>query len=365
MSARISAFLRLKEPPLSVEQRHRLILRQLRDRGSVRLTELVRELGVSAVTLRRDVGHLADQGLLLRVHGGVTLPPSAEQAPAALSAAAAGLTIGMLVPSAHYYYPGVIKGAQEQAGRTGARLVLGISRYEEAEDRAQVRQLVEGGIDGLLLTPSRQPDESHVDWLAGLHVPTVLVERRTELAGPASTLDAVASDHAHGAYLGVRHLAELGHRRIALVAYPSPTTPRIKAGVLSGAAVLGMEVPREIVIDRERPVERLIAEVVRLVREDGVTGLVVHNDEDALSLVRHLGAAGVDIPGEVSMVAYDDEVATFCSPSLTAVAPPKMDVGRCAVDMLIRRVTQGPAASTRHLALLPKLRARESSAPPR
>ncbi|NUS05415.1 MAG: DeoR/GlpR family transcriptional regulator, partial [Nonomuraea sp.] len=326
---------------MSVEQRHRLILRQLRERGSLRLTELVEELGVSAVTLRRDVEHLADQGLLMRVHGGVTLPVATGPAPAGRPARTAGLTIGMLVPSAHYYYPGVIKGAQERAAQAGARLVLGISRYEDAEDRAQVGQLVEAGVDGLLLTPSRQPDESHVEWLAGLRVPAVLVERRTELAGPASMLDAVASDHAHGTYLGVRHLAELGHRRIALVAYPSPTTPRIKAGVLAGAAVVGLEPPAEIVIDRERPLEQLIAEVTRLVREGGVTGLVVHNDEDALSLVRHLGAAGVDIPGEVSMVAYDDEVATFCSPSLTAVAPPKMEVGRCAVDMLIRRVTEG------------------------
>ncbi|GAA2208902.1 substrate-binding domain-containing protein [Nonomuraea monospora] len=348
---------------MSVEQRHRLILRQLRDRGSVRLTELAEVLGVSLVTLRRDVEHLAGQGLLIRVHGGVTLPPAAEQAPA--GQAAAGLTIGMLVPSAHYYYPGVIKGAQERAAQAGARLVLGISRYEDDEDRAQVRQLVEGGIDGLLLTPSRQPDDSHVGWLAGLHVPAVLVERRTELAGPASMLDSVASDHAHGAHLGVRHLAELGHRRLALVAYESPTTPRIKAGVLAGAAALRLEPPRELVIDRERPVEQLIERVLRLVREDGVSGLIVHNDEDALTLVRQLGAAGVEIPGEVSLVAYDDEVASFCSPSLTAVAPPKLHVGRCAVDMLIMRITEGPATPGRHLALLPELRARESSAAPR
>ncbi|GAA0401524.1 substrate-binding domain-containing protein [Microbispora corallina] len=332
----------------------------------MRLSELAEELGVSAVTLRRDVEHLATQGLLVRVHGGVTLPPSpgADPVPGP-PASAAKLTVGMLVPSAHYYYPEVIKGAQEQAARAGARIVLAISRYEDDEDRAQVRQLIKDGVDGLLLTPSRQPDESHVEWLAGLGVPTVLVERRAELAGPASMFDAVASDHAHGAYLGVRHLAELGHRRIALVAYPSPTTPRIRAGVVAGARALGMDRPPEIVVDRARPLDGFVADVLRLVREDGVTGLIVHNDEDALSLVRNLGAAGVHIPSEVSLVAYDDEVASLCSPSLTAVAPPKGEVGRCAVTMLIRRMTQGASAPGRHLALLPELRVRESSAAPR
>ncbi|WP_214409308.1 substrate-binding domain-containing protein [Sphaerisporangium fuscum] len=349
---------------MSVEQRRSLILRQVRARGSVRLTDLVEELGVSAVTLRRDVEHLAGQGLLMRVHGGVTLPPSpaAGPSPGPGPAAAARLTVGMLVPSAHYYYPEVIKGAQERAAAAGARLVLGISRYEDDEERAQVRQLIKDGADGLLLTPSRQPDESHAEWLAGLPVPAVLVERRAEPAGPGSMFDAVASDHAHGAYLAVRHLAELGHRRLALVAYASPTTPRIRAGVLAGAQALGMERPAEIVIDRERALDLFIADVLRLVREDAVTGLVAHNDEDALSLVRNLTAAGVDIPGEVSLVAYDDEVARFCSPSLTAVAPPKAEVGRCAVDMLVMRLTQGVSAPGRHLALLPELRVRESTA---
>ncbi|MEV1176846.1 substrate-binding domain-containing protein [Nonomuraea sp. NPDC049784] len=344
---------------MSVEQRHRLILRQVRDQGSARVADLAEALGVSAVTLRRDVEHLAAQGLLTRVHGGVTLPRDTDVS----TPPASKLTIGMLVPTAHYYYPAVIKGAQEQAARAGARLVLGISRYDDAEDRAQVRQLVEGGADGLLLTPSRQPDDDHAEWLAGLRVPAVLVERRAELAGPASMLDAVASDHAHGAYLAVRHLAELGHRRLALVAYPSPTTPRVRVGLLAAASSLGVAVAQEVVIDRGRT-DELAAGVAGLVRDQGVTGLLVHNDEDALSLVRHLGAAGVAIPGEVSLVAYDDEVAAFCSPSLTAVAPPKEEVGRCAVDLLIARLTRGPAAPGRHLALLPELRVRESSAPP-
>lgn len=342
-----------------VEQRHELILRQVRDRGSVRLAELADSLGVSAVTLRRDVEHLASRGLLVRVHGGVTLPASAP-----LPTAAVQLTIGMLVPSAHYYYPAVIKGAQEQAAKAGARLVLGISRYEETEDRAQVQRLVGAGVDGLLITTSGQPDEGHVEWLVGLGVPAVLVERRTELGGPGSMLDAVASDHAHGAYLGVRHLVELGHTKLALVAYTSPTTPRIRHGVLAGASVLGVDRPSEIVIHRETPIEARAEEVLRLVREEGVTGLIVHNDEDALSLAQHLSVAGVDIPGEVSLVAYDDEVASLGSPSLTAVAPPKAVVGRSAVDMLVKRLAEGPSTPGRHLALLPELRTRESSAPP-
>lgn len=343
---------------MSVDQRHRLILRRVRDRGSARLADLAEEMGVSAVTLRRDVEQLAARGLLSRVHGGVTLPREIG-APAP---AGPPPTIGMLVPTARYYYPGVIKGARERAAALGARLVLGISHYEDSEDRAQVRQLVEEGADGLLLSLSGQPGETHATWLAGLRVPAVLVERRAEFAGQAPLLDGVASDHAHGAYLAVRHLAELGHRALAVVANPSPTTPRIRAGVLAGAAAMDLDPPAKIVVDRSQAPEDLVRGVLRLIRDGGVTGLLVHNDEDALSLVRHLSAAGVDIPGKVSLVAYDDEVAEFCTPSLTAVAPPKEEVGRSAVDLLVARLER-PGATIRHVALLPELRVRESTAP--
>ncbi|MFI6319671.1 substrate-binding domain-containing protein [Nonomuraea sp. NPDC050556] len=343
-----------------VEQRHELILREVRERGSVRLAELVDRLGVSMVTLRRDVETLAGQGLVHRVHGGITLPAAAETP---RPASDRSLTIGMLVPSATYYYPSVIRGAREQAERLGARLVLGVSRYDDLEDRKQAQQLVDGGVEGLLLTPSRQPDASHAEWLAGLGVPAVLVERRAELGGSASLLDAAASHHAHGAFLGTRHLAELGHRRVAMVTRRSPTAPRVRHGFLSAVADLGLEVPGEFGVDQEGPSGQQVSDVVEAIGAGRVTGLLVHNDEDALLLVQHLRIAGVRIPDDVSIVAYDDEVAALSDPPLTAVAPPKAAVGRSAVDLLVRRIEQGSSSPVRHVALLPELRVRESTAP--
>ncbi|MFI7444821.1 substrate-binding domain-containing protein [Nonomuraea indica] len=337
------------------EQRHELILREVRERGSVRLAELVDRLNVSMVTLRRDVEQLAAQGLVKRVHGGITRPDTVPEASSRRS-----LAIGMLVPSASYYFPAVIRGARERAERLGARLVLGVSRYDDDEDRTQVKQLVDGGIEGLLLTPSRQPDASHEAWLAELEVPAVLVERRAELGGPASLLDAAASHHAHGAYLGTSHLAGLGHRRLAMVSRVSPTAPRVRHGFVSAVRDLGLEEPAHLGMAQEGPTREQVAEVVAAIR-GGVTALLVHNDEDTLLLVQHLRAAGVRIPGEVSIVAYDDEVAALSDPPLTAVAPPKRAVGQCAVDLLVSRIEEGPEYPARQVELLPELRVREST----
>ncbi|MFC7716338.1 substrate-binding domain-containing protein [Nonomuraea recticatena] len=115
-------------------------------------------------------------------------------------------------------------------------------------------------------------------------------------------------------------------------------------------------------MEQDGPSDEQVAQVVRAIGDGSVTGLLVHNDEDALLLVQHLRLAGVRIPADVSIVAYDDEVAALSDPPLTAVAPPKAAVGRSAVDLLVRRIEQGSALAAQHVALLPELRVRESTA---
>lgn len=356
-------------------ERQELILREVRERGSVRLAVLAEQLGVSMVTLRRDVEVLAGQGLVTRVHGGITrTEPAPAPIPAQTPAAAAEpalavpaekqLVIGMIVPTATYYYPAVIRGAREQAERHGARIVLGVSRYDDKEARARVEQFEESGVDGLLLTPSRQPDARHERWLTSLPLPAVLVERTTELGRSASRLDSVASHHAHGAFLAARHLSDLGHEKLVSVTRPSPTTERVRQGFLAAVRELGLREPVQVDIGFDGPTGEQYAEVLAAMK-DGATGMLVHNDTDALLLAQHLQAAGVRLPEEMSLVAYDDEVAALSAPPLTTVAPPKEAVGRRAVDVLVRRMAEGPDAPGEHTVLLPELKMRASTAPPR
>ncbi len=348
-------------------ERHEMILREVRERGSVRLAVLAEQFGVSMVTLRRDVEVLAAQGLVTRVHGGITRaepkpPPTAAPAPAA--PAGHPRVIGMVVPTATYYYPAVIKGAREQAERHGARVVLGVSRYDDEEARARVDQLVHSGAEGLLLTPSRQPDARHERWLTTLPRPAVMVERQTELGRSASRLDSVASHHAHGGFLAAQHLAELGHRRLVAATRPSPNTQSVRQGFLAAVRELGLEEPVRMDIDLDGPTAEQCAQILTAWK-DGATGMLVHNDSDALVLAQYLRAAGVRLPEEMSLVAYDDEVAALGDPPLTTVAPPKEAVGRRAVDVLVRRLAEGPEAPAEHTVLLPELEMRSSTAPPR
>ncbi|MFE9403823.1 substrate-binding domain-containing protein [Streptomyces sp. NPDC006530] len=349
---------------MHAEDRHQAILRRLRERGSLRVTDFAEELKVSAVTVRRDVEALAERGLVARVHGGALLPDSASD-PAAPVVRPAGpsLVFGLVVPTADYYYPEVIKGAREAAAARGIRLVLGISQYRPEEERAQVRQLLAHGIDGLLIAPCGPVGDQ--DWLTALGVPFTLVERRSGDDVPGA--ERVVTDHAYGARLAVRHLAESGRTRIGLLLRAdSPHGALVQEGYLGGLASLGLPAPESLRFTITAPETDPVRRDAQLDAFTGAVGgglldaVLVHNDHDAIVLLPRLRARGLSVPGDLAIVAYDDEVAALADIPLTAVAPPKRAVGVAAVDMLAQRIAE-PTRARHHLSILPALTLRASS----
>ncbi|MFJ6657501.1 substrate-binding domain-containing protein [Streptomyces sp. NPDC091377] len=360
---------------MHAEDRHQAILERLRERGSLRVSEMAQVLSVSAITVRRDVESLAERGLLTRVHGGAVLRaglPGPRAHPVAVTPAvpprvarADGrpLVLGLIVPAADYYFPEIIKGARAAAAERGIRLVLGISQYDPEEERAQVRRMVEDGVDGLLITPCGPPDPT-----TGTGVPHVLIERRPDT--DAWGEERVVTDHAHGARIAVRHLAEAGREPIALLLREdSPHAALVLDGYLSGLAAVGLP-PGEAAVFRlpaphtdpaER--ERLFSAFADRAVSGTLTAALVHNDHDAIVAFQRLRARGVDIPRGLALVAYDDEVAALADIPLTAVAPPKRAVGAAAVDLLVHRLAT-PDRPAHRVSILPVLNIRESTVPP-
>ena len=382
--------------PLAVDRRAQ-VLDLLQRTGSARVSDLTEALGVTAVTVRRDIAHLADAGLVRRVHGGVTLlgadegdgtdrAPEQPQGAVATPRPAAGAgavgragtvggtgtvgragTVGMLVPSLDYYWPGVARGVEAAARARGLGVVLRGSSYESDDDRPQLERLVQQvGAGGLVAAPRTDTPTAAATlaWLASTGVPTVLAERSAAPGPQHAAFDSVHSDHAEGAEAAVRHLVELGHTRVGLVVSGhSPTGPNLRRGWLEATAgltrTLDLATP-----DPGRPGwDQAVAHVVESCRSTRTTALLVHADATAIALVQALEQHGVEVPRRLSVVAYDDEVAGLFSPALTAVRPHRHALGRAAVELLAARIAD-PARPTHRLLITPSLRVRESTAPP-
>jgi DNA-binding LacI/PurR family transcriptional regulator len=375
------------------------VLEALHRHGTVRVSDLAAELDVTAVTVRRDITRLVADGLARRVHGGATLVDAptarpgpgagagsaprgdavehAQHAPPATTAGTAApatpvgtATIGMLVPSLDYYWPGVARGAEERATTTGLRVRLRGSSYDTEDERPQLERLLTAGDGAAALLVAPALDSPHaddvLDWLAALDVPVVLVERTDRSPDRRSAFESVVTDHVQGAGTAVRHLAGLGHRRIgAALTSHSPHTADLRAGFHRAVAECGLDavvdvdLPDRRATDFQDRVDALVADALRA----GCTGLLVHSDPEAMAVVQHCEDRGVAVPGTLSVVAYDDEVAGLFSPALTAVRPPRAWIGRAAVDLVVARLAD-PGRPVHRVVVSPSLVVRDSTAPP-
>jgi DNA-binding LacI/PurR family transcriptional regulator len=330
--------------PLAASRRD-LILDLLARTGSVRVKQLQDEFGVAPVTLRRDLQQLEKEGLLVRVHGGA-VPPAGGMAHRALPPTS---TIGVLVPSLDFYWPQVVRSLEEAAREKGMSVLLRGTSYELQDERpALTRMLEQQELAGIIVAPNTDTEFAPdvIDWLTG----------------------SVTTDHALGAVLAARHLAQLGHRKVGLlISRNSPTSRKIIAGWTNACRELGLtpaEHVERILPDRSDPgFSTAVDGVLDAVLAAGVTALLVHSDREAMAIVDLALAKGLSVPGDLSLIAYDDEFAELFTPALTGVAPPRAAIGRAALDLLLARIAD-PDRPAHRVMLSPALNVRASTAPP-
>lgn len=359
----------MREP---ARKRQARIADLVESRGIARITDLADELGVSVVTVRRDVEELARRGEVRRGHGVArSLQPMAEES------TATGDTVGMVIPERNSYLTESVQAAREAAEKAGLRLALHIAADEHDAERTAVRSALEAGARGLLLSPRwRTAAEAARDhsWLRGLDVPVVLLERRPERGSALYGLDCVRSDHAYGVHLALGHLTSLGHRRIVLAARDDSPTARVIQSEFAGQTVArGIDEGCTAILSSRtagpdpRAADPRAVDLAETLRRTGATATLIHSDMDALVLIQRLREAGLEVPRDCSVVAYNDVVADMGQIALTAVAPPKAEVGRAALGLLLRQLDHAregrwPGAA-RHLELLPDLVVRDSTSP--
>ena len=248
---------------MSATNRQELIVARARERGFARVAELAAELGVTGMTIRRDLDELVERGLLRRIRGGA-VPATASGGKIGGSAPTPGQTrhhIGIVIPdmsfdaaaetgpsaggsSLVYYFGRVLAGARQEIERAGSRATLmllsqaasaGADRAidEATEERRIVEELAQKS-DGILLTPDAHIGEGareYLDWLESLPVPVVLMERELSLKVASPNVSSVRSAHDLGVGAALDELRSYGHERVALLMYqPSQTATWIREG---------------------------------------------------------------------------------------------------------------------------------------
>lgn len=300
------------------------------DSRRVGVREVARLAGVSSQTVSRVINehpHIRPETRTKVLDAMASLDYRVNNAARALGTRTTR-TLGVIASDATLYGPAVGIAALESAARAAGRWVA--TTYADASDEDSVadaaRHLLAQGVDGMIAVA---PHARTLDTLAAAGVPVVA------LHGGVG-----AQRQAEGAALAVSHLADLGHRRIARVAGPRdwPEAIARDGGVDEALAARGLEPGPRWAGDWSAAAGAMLApEVAASVRSSaGPTGIVVANDQMALGLIAGLRDAGLDVPGDVSVVGFDDNPdAAFYRPALTTVRLDIAGEARRVVAMLV------------------------------
>ncbi|ODU03429.1 MAG: LacI family transcriptional regulator [Pseudonocardia sp. SCN 72-86] len=271
-------------------------------------------------------------------------------------------TLGVVIPR---LTDGVIatmfQGAEEAAREAGYSVLMSSPPDEPAAQRAAIELLVSRQIDGLMLSSLHR--DGAAAFLASLRlgqVPLLLFNRHGDVDRVSVTCD----DRTGGRLAG-EHLIGLGHRRLGVVggpAHASTANDRV-VGFLEAAREAGVTVPEaHVVRSRFGVAAGVEAARAMLGSAEPPTALFCVDDTSAVGVLGVARDLGLDVPGDLSVVGYNDVpiVAQLPVP-LTTVRSPAQEMGRTAVGALLRLVAGGRVETTR---LPVELVARASTAPP-
>ena len=235
--------------------------------------------------------------------------------------------LGVIVPDLlNPFYPALLKGAQSRAREHGVQLLL--ADAEEAPDgELPLVETLASQVDGILLCSSRMTDAS-LEEAAELTRLCLVNRYHPELTS-------VSADALSGVRRAVRHLAALGHRRIGYVGGPRPS--RSDAERRLALDEVGTDLGVEIVdVGHYRPSIEGGSTAGEAVLLHELRAVMVYNDVMALGLIAGLRTFGFEVPGDISVVGWDDiEFAPVASPALSTVRVSRHRMGAVGIDALL------------------------------
>jgi len=285
-------------------------------------------------------------------------------------------TIGVIIGDIENPFFGLaVRGISDLAAESGFDVILSNSSETLAAERASTRVFLAKRVDGLIVAPATMHDGTHLADALAQGCPLVLLDRDV----PGLPVDVAFIDDRAAARQATDHLLGAGHRRLAYITatssadsrYTSPhqialtTVQNRIAGFLEAATAAGLtEAERQIRLGASTTMQSQTILQELLGEPNRPTAILSSDSKSALEVFRAARARGLAVPGDLSLITFDDaDWTSAVSPTVTVVSQPSYQLGFTAARMLIERIS-GEKAPPRRCILETGLISRESVCQP-
>ena len=271
--------------------------------------------------------------------------------------------LGIVVPDiTNPFFPEIVRGAEDIAFERGYFLVTANTDEQIEREKRIVAALRSYRVDGILLVSAPGNDVAHIRRVIAAGLPMVCLDR------PVSGVDtdAVLLDNVRGSRECVRHLVQMGHRRIALITgelKAQNARERLK-GYKEALREAGIAVDPSYIMEgdfREESGYRLSKQLLR--KQLRPTAIFACNGVMTLGVLKAFEEYGIGCPADMALATFDDlAIDRSFHPHLTAVVQPSYEIGARAAATLIDRIEGKLTGKASIVRIMPSLVLRESTA---
>lgn len=305
------------------------------------IKEIAREAGVSTATVSRVLNN-PERVTPKRREAVLNVVERHDYVSHGMAGALAGarsMTIGVVIPTiTNSIYAASTQAIQRLAQREHYGVLLGVSDFVPLEERRIIRHLIERRVDGLILTGGgRDPAIYRV--IDRHNIPYVVTWR----LDAAANCPCVSFDNYSASRMAMDHLLNLGHRRIGLICGRSAVNDRAferRKAYEDALAEHSIAVDPTLIFERDFEfIEGRTAMQHMLAGIEPPTAVFAANDIQAVGALTECRAAGVDVPGRISIIGFDDlPLAEYTVPPLTTIRVPGQRMGQMAASRLFSMI---------------------------
>ena len=268
-------------------------------------------------------------------------------------------TLGVIVPDLSDGYSAMVLGGVEAAlSQEGYFYITASHMHHEELLEKMTRLLIERQIEGLIAVATPMPFKPEL--------PVVSISGHKKIEGVTNLI----LNHEHAAELGVGHLYNLGHRRIALIKGQENSADTEVRWQTINAAATRRSIPFDqkltVQLDGDVPTPEIGYSAIKKILATGekFTAVFAFNDISAIGAIRALEEMGLRVPTDVSVLGFDDiYAAAFHNPALTTIRQPLFEMGSLAAQTLLNKLADSKAQKrSEELSVEPTLVVRRSTA---
>lgn len=257
--------------------------------------------------------------------------------------------IGFIVPDImNPSFPELARGVIARAGEFGYSVMFFDTNHDYTVEKEAVRLLQSKQVDGIILSFNKT-NKDELEKLKHEHFPVVQIYRK----GDSPAITTIAIDNIQSGYLAIKHLIDLGHRRIA----------HITTGETSQSGKERLDGYRKALIEGGIPYDPLLVVTGKnssesgricmeqlLTLEQSVTAVFASHDIMAVGAYDAIFNAGLSIPDDISVIGHDNiQISRLVHPKLTTIDTHKDRLGEAAVDLLIEEMEMPVPSNTERM----------------